>query len=278
MRVEWSSSNATSFYINSIGYVPPNASSSAIVGPMRGTRYEGTVSNGVHTAKCDLLLSVWIPPAPTCVVSVSPNPIFAGQSAKLTWKSVGATSCKAETFDTKNAVSGSVSVSPQSSTTYTVSCSGVGGRASCTGNGDGGRGASLVVNPECTPQSTYSCAGPVILRTDTSRLCEKSTTEVQTCVAPSFCTTGAAHCYFPALFGSISTPASLVASGAQVQISWSSTYASSCIVTGNGDMWTGRSGTEMSSPITEEVTYSLNCTSESGDLTRTVTITPLPAR
>jgi hypothetical protein len=48
-------------------------------------------------------------------------------------------------------------------------------------------------------------------------------------------------------------------------VSWSSQYATACTVSGtNGDSWTGLSGSQTSSPIHSQTTYTLNCTGEEG--------------
>jgi hypothetical protein len=48
-------------------------------------------------------------------------------------------------------------------------------------------------------------------------------------------------------------------------VSWNSQYATACIVSGtNGDSWTGLNGSQTSSPIHSQTTYTLNCTGEEG--------------
>ncbi|MEY4747005.1 MAG: Xanthomonas phage, partial [Candidatus Parcubacteria bacterium] len=43
--LRWASSNATTFYINSVGYVTPNQSGSTTVGPLAATNYDGTIES-----------------------------------------------------------------------------------------------------------------------------------------------------------------------------------------------------------------------------------------
>lgn len=60
----------------------------------------------------------------------SPKRIFKGRSSTLTWKAEGATSCTGTNFDTGNQVESNVSVKPDSTTTYTLTCTdGAGGSA-----------------------------------------------------------------------------------------------------------------------------------------------------
>jgi hypothetical protein len=58
---------------------------------------------------------------------------------------------------------------------------------------------------------------------------------------------------------------SLVARDMTTVVSWSSQYATACTVTGaNGDSWTGLNGSQTSSPIHSQTTYTLDCTGEEG--------------
>ena len=58
---------------------------------------------------------------------------------------------------------------------------------------------------------------------------------------------------------------SLVKRNFTTVVSWSSQYATACTVTGtNGDSWTGLNGSQTSSPIHSQTTYTLNCTGEEG--------------
>ncbi len=70
---------------------------------------------------------------PAVVVTASlvanPSAVIRGEQSLLTWASTGATSCTGSGFSTGGATSGSVSVSPQQTTNYTVTCTGLGGQA-----------------------------------------------------------------------------------------------------------------------------------------------------
>ena len=69
------------------------------------------------------------PPAPTASLSASPTKISAGQSSTLTWSSTNATSCTGSNFNA-SATSGSATVAPTVTTSYSVKCTGNGGSAS----------------------------------------------------------------------------------------------------------------------------------------------------
>jgi hypothetical protein len=68
--------------------------------------------------------------APGATLSANPSSILTGQSSTLSWGSTNATSCSGTNFSTGNAVSGSLTVMPLTTTTYSVSCIGAAGSAS----------------------------------------------------------------------------------------------------------------------------------------------------
>ncbi len=64
---------------------------------------------------------------PVCAVSnitITPNIIYTGGSVNISWTSSGATSCTGTNFNTGGATSGSITINPKSTTTYTVNCAG----------------------------------------------------------------------------------------------------------------------------------------------------------
>jgi hypothetical protein len=68
------------------------------------------------------------PPPTTTSLSVSPKWITAGQSSTLTWSSTNATSCAGSGFSASG-TSGSAVVYPTVTTSYSVTCDGLGGSA-----------------------------------------------------------------------------------------------------------------------------------------------------
>ena len=83
-------------------------------------------------------LALASPTAPTLSFSASPAYITPGASSTLSWSSTNATSCSGVGFSPSNP-SGSLSVSPTVSTTYSITCAGSGGSTT--------RSAAVVVNP-----------------------------------------------------------------------------------------------------------------------------------
>ena len=71
------------------------------------------------------------PPAARASLSASPASIMAGQSSMLQWSSSNATSCNAP-WMSGGVTSGSQSVSPARTTSYTVTCNGAGGSGSAS--------------------------------------------------------------------------------------------------------------------------------------------------
>jgi len=67
------------------------------------------------------------PPAPTVTLTAEPSTIEKGQSATLSWSSQNATDLDLEPGVGKVQASGSTSVTPQDSTTYTITATGPGG-------------------------------------------------------------------------------------------------------------------------------------------------------
>jgi hypothetical protein len=63
-------------------------------------------------------------PTPTATISANPTSITSGGSSTLSWLSSDAISCSGTNFETGNATSGNVSVSPITNTTYSINCSG----------------------------------------------------------------------------------------------------------------------------------------------------------
>ena len=66
----------------------------------------------------------WTVSLPTASVSLTLPTIFTGESTTLTWSSTNATSCTGTNFSTGGATSGSITVSPNNTTVYSVTCSG----------------------------------------------------------------------------------------------------------------------------------------------------------
>jgi hypothetical protein len=152
----------------------------------------------------------------------------------------------------------STSVSPTVTTTYTATFTGEGGSGQCE--------ATVTVTEPCTPTTTYTCEDQTIVQTDTDEFCENVVTSPGTCDPPeNFCTTGSAICLELVPDGNIWASPRLVPSGGSTQVGWLVEDAESCTVTGNGDTWTGTSGSETSSAIEKFTSYSIACDNSDAD-------------
>ena len=124
----WTSTHATSCKLDGNTVA---TSGSASVGPYSSTGYKTItlVCTGAGGSDTDTeKLKVVGPPEPNVSLRLSDDDIYTGATATATWSSTNATSC---TLDGNNvALSGSATVGPYSSTGYktiTVSCTGAGG-------------------------------------------------------------------------------------------------------------------------------------------------------
>lgn len=119
-------------------------------------------------------------------LAASPTTINQGASSVLTWGSTNATSCTGTGFNTGNAISGNTTVSPASTTTYTVSCSGAGGTAIAQ--------ATVTVNPACgekCPLVTLIAVPTSITLGSSATLIWTSNAYVTSCTGTGFNTGGA---------------------------------------------------------------------------------------
>ena len=233
-------------------------------------------------------------PAPTTSLSASPTTITNGNSTTLTWSSTDATSCTSGGFATGGATSGSATVSPSTTTTYTVSCTGSGGTTSGT--------QTVTVNPAATPTASLS-ASPTSVGSGGASTLTWSSANASSCTGSGFATgnatsgsvtvnplsttaysiscTGAGGTanssatvtVVPAATASLTASPTSVTSGGSSTLTWSSTNATSCTGTGFA---TGNA-TSGSVVVTPGATtaYSVTCTGTggSGSASATVTVT-----
>jgi hypothetical protein len=130
--LSWSSTNATT--CTGGGFSASGTSGSAVVTPSATTTYSVTCSGNGGSATATAKVTVTAPPSPAPTASLSANPasINAGQSSTLSWSSTNATSCTGGGFSSGGAISGSAVVTPSTTRTYSVSCTGDGGSASAS--------------------------------------------------------------------------------------------------------------------------------------------------
>ncbi len=123
----WSSANATSASIdNGVGSVTPVASGSVSVSPTTTTTYTLTLTGAGGQTTLQTTVAV----APGGTLSASPSAIQEGASTTLSWTSAAATSASIDNGvgNVTPVSGGSVSVSPDVTTTYTLTLNGPGGQ------------------------------------------------------------------------------------------------------------------------------------------------------
>jgi PKD repeat protein len=121
----WTSTNATSVSIdNGVGSQAVNGSVS--VSPASTTTYTLTATGPGGTTTKTATVTV-IQPAPMISFSATPTNISAGQSSTLVWNTTNATSVTIDNGLGSKPLSGSATVSPGATTTYTLTATGPGG-------------------------------------------------------------------------------------------------------------------------------------------------------
>jgi len=120
----WNTTNATSVTIdNGVGAQPLSGSTN--VHPLSTTTYTLTATGpgGVLTSQATVTVSS----GPSISFSASPTFITAGQSSTLTWSVTNATSVSIDNGLGARPVSGSASITPPETTTFTLTAAGPGG-------------------------------------------------------------------------------------------------------------------------------------------------------
>jgi hypothetical protein len=309
--LSYSSTNASWVYINSVGYVSPNTSGSLFVAPGATTNYSCTAANPQGT-QSSTAASLTVNQPPTCKLSASPSTIAKGGSSTLSYSSTNASSFTISPVVGSVPVntSGSRSVSPTVTTTYTGSVTGPGGSASCTVP-TLPAGSTKTVTIACAPSSSSSCTGldgQTVTTTSIDASCNVTTSSLPACRAPGVCQDNFNSCQYPqpaaqsftytppgggaagTQSGNLSINPNIVASGKTTQVYWDISNVLSCTITGaNGDgtgsnstgTWsTTSSGTTgvTTSPITSQTVYTLKCLEEDGVtyFTQTATVNVVP--
>ena len=250
--------------------------------------YKATTGTGTVTVTSST-------PQPTVTLTASQTSITSGASSTSTWSSTNATSCEAsDGWTGAETTSGTQSVKPASTTTYTLTCTGTGGSSA-------NASATVTVTGSSVPSVTLSASPTNIAPGGSSTLTWSSSTNATMCTASggwlglkatsggtqSVTPTSATTTYTLACTGAnsglyasasvtvtatSSTPAPTVmltasptsiTSGASSALTWSSTNATSCTASGGWSGTQATSGTQSVSP-TATTTYTLSCTGAGG--------------
>ena len=295
----WTTAHATDVSLDhGIGAVATNGSQS--VAPAANDTYVLTATGAGGSVHCSVDITVNPPPpnAPTCTFSAAPASIVKGDSSTLSWTTTNATSVSIDQNigSVSPVASGSKSVAPLSSTDYTLTAEGVGGKAVCT--------ASVTVTSKPAPTCTLSATPASITKGDSTMLSWTTTNATSfsldnnigavtpvdsgaTSTTPSADTTytgtvtgpgGTAHCdtkvtvTTPAQFScTLTASASDVNTGDHVTLSWSAPGADTfSIDQGIGAVTPADSGTTTTKAIMNDTTFTGTAIAPSG---KTVTCT-----
>ena len=127
--LSWSSTYADSAVLDpSIGNVPVNGSMT--VSPSETTTYTITVQGPGGSATANATVTVSSSQPPSVTFSADPTVIVSGQASTLSWTTTYATTCSIDPGIGSVPVTGSIEVSPRSSTTYRITATGPGGETS----------------------------------------------------------------------------------------------------------------------------------------------------
>ncbi|TAJ14286.1 hypothetical protein EPO56_02260 [Patescibacteria group bacterium] len=120
----WSSTNAST--CTGTGFATGNNTAGTVsVSPSQTSNYSVSCTGAGGTVSASATLTVTAPSSsPTVSLTASPSTITAGGSTTLSWTSSNASYCSSTQFDTIGATSGSVTITPNASTNYTVTCTG----------------------------------------------------------------------------------------------------------------------------------------------------------
>lgn len=119
----WTTTHAKSLFVNNgVGYLTPVADGTTSVSPTSSITYTGTaVGYDGTTVHCGTTVNVVKTPLPKCTLTASPTTITLGGTSKLTWivTDANALSIDQGIGSVTPVHTGSVIVSPKSTTTYT---------------------------------------------------------------------------------------------------------------------------------------------------------------
>ncbi len=279
----WSSTSATS--CTGTGFSTGGAPSGSIsVAPATTTAYSVTCAGNGGASSAPADGSLTIGPPVTSSLSANPTTIALGGSSGLTWGSTDAISCTGTGFSTGGAASGTVSVSPGSSTIYSVTCVGAGGATSSAATASvavgGGVTAFLTADFDAIP-----LGGSSLLSWSSSNATSCTGTGFTTGgavagsvpVSPTSTTVYAVDCtgsggandsaeftvaVGPAISAALTATPDTIALGGASSLEWSSSNATSC--TGIGFSTGGAVSGQIDVSPTTSSAYGVTCTGNGG--------------
>jgi len=297
----WSSTNATTCTASSGWSGVKAASGTESTAPLSAaTSYTLTCTGPGGSANQSVTVTVAPPPAPAITLSANPAAVTSGGSSTLTWTSTNATSCSASGgWNGIKAANGTESTAPLSTaTSYTLTCTGPGGKSAQT--------ATVAVNTPPVPTVSFT-ANPVSVNSGGTSKLTWSSTNATTCTASggwsgikaasgtestaplSATTSYTLTCTGPGGSSAqtatvaVNTPpaptVSLTAnpvsvnSGGTSTLTWSSTNATTCTASGGWSGSTPTSGSQSTGALTSTTGFSLSCSGAGGSTSQSETVT-----
>jgi uncharacterized repeat protein (TIGR01451 family) len=288
--LSWNSQNAE--YCNS-NWGGSNTSGSRSVSPYSTTTYTITCYNneGVSASDTATVSVREQEQNPTVDITANPSSIARGQSSTLSWNSQNATSCTLSNAGSVS-TSGSRSVSPYSTTTYTITCYNNNGNSafdSVTVNVNNTQ--SPTVDLTANPSSiTRGQSSTLIWNSQNAEYCNSnwggSNTSGSRSVSPYSTTTYTITCYNNE--GVSASDTATVSVGNETQnptvnisaddetidyedsttIRWNSNNAEYCTASGGTNGWSGSrnlSGSFNTGSLRNSTTYTIQCYNDSGN-------------
>jgi murein DD-endopeptidase MepM/ murein hydrolase activator NlpD len=230
-----------------------------------------------------------------------PTTLYSGQTTALTWSSSNVTSCNAP-WVANSSTSGSVSVIPSGTTTYSITCSGAGGsfsasvvvtvlQAGSLALSINGLPSGIAGNVTMTGPNSYTgqinftvtlgslaagtytiAASPVTAGGVT--YAPSPTSQQQTVVAGVTVSAGVSYSTGTAPSIALSATPSTISQGQTSSLSWNAGNATSCTAGWTGSMST--SGSQVVAP-TVTTTYAMTCSGSGGSKSTSVVVTVNPS-
>ncbi|HRX62832.1 MAG TPA: hypothetical protein P5260_16690, partial [Candidatus Competibacter sp.] len=236
---------------------------------------------------------------PTLTLAASPNQVTSGSSSTLNWTTTNADSCAAsgDWTGTKGTSGAETANTITANKSYTLTCTGTGGSVAKTAQVSVQAAAAptltLAASPtqvtsgsstslSWTATNAQSCAASggwtgtkAVSGTETTSNITANTSYTLTCTGAGGSVAKTAQVSVQAAAAPTLTLAASptqVTSGSSTSLSWTATNAQSCAASGG---WTGTkavSGTETTSNITANTSYTLTCTGAGGSVAKTAQV------
>ena len=183
--LRWSSTNASACYSNDFSIPSGVTNGSLDVSPREDTTYNIRCDGDGGSDRSSASVSVSpapSPPAPAVSASLHalPSSIVEGSTSELTWSSQNASACSGTGFSTGGSIRGSLTISPSSTSNYSITCTGEGGSDTDS--------ARVEVETQVEPPTVSLSANPSNINNGDSSVLTWSSTNATRCTSGDFVT------------------------------------------------------------------------------------------